>query len=181
MPLKNGLRNYLVLLLATGLVLISMALWLNLKNKENLNKMPELYDPTIQRPEEQNQARMLARVLFSETKDVEDAKNIASVIVNRTKRPERFGATIQDVVYAPKQFSGVYGNEWNKALNQKFTDKEAEIYKQLLQVAYQAVTGKLEDKTGGADHYFNPKIVKPKWSAKMTKTTENKNHSYYKE
>ncbi len=164
------LKGYSVLLSLSVLLVISGAQWQSLSLKEKCNMT-----------EEQNQAEMLARVLFSETKDINDAKNIASVIINRTKRPERFGATIQDVVYAPNQFSGVYSNEWNKALNKKFTEKEAEIYKQLLQVSYQAVTGKLEDTVNGADHYFNPKIVKPKWAAKMTKTTENKNHSYYKE
>jgi spore germination cell wall hydrolase CwlJ-like protein len=123
----------------------------------------------------------LANALFSETKDVEDAKNIANVIVNRTKRPERFGGTIEEVIYQPKQFSGVNTSEWNKAASRKFNEKEAEIYKQMLQVSYLAVTGKLEDKTSGADHYFNPKIVVPKWAEKMKKTTQNKNHSYYKE
>ena len=128
-----------------------------------------------------NQAQIVAMALFSETKDVEDAKKIASVMVNRTKRPERFGATLQDVVYAPKQFSGVYSNEWHKALNNKLNEEEAEIYKQFLQIGYQATKGTLPDEANGADHYFNPKLVKPSWSKKMTKTAETKLHSYYKE
>jgi spore germination cell wall hydrolase CwlJ-like protein len=128
-----------------------------------------------------NEAQVLANTLFSETKDVEDAKNIANVIVNRTKRPERFGSTIQEVVFSPHQFSGVGTDECNKAANQKFNEKEAEIYKQFLQISYQAVKGKLEDTTKGADHYFNPKLAKPSWSKKMTKTAENKYHQYYKE
>jgi hypothetical protein len=168
MLLKKKQRNYLVLLSLSVLASISMALWLSLSQRGNY-KMPVPTHVT------------LANALFSETKDVEDAKNIASVILNRTARPERFGGTIEEVIYQPKQFSGVNSPEWNKAASQKFTEKEAEIYKEMLQVAYQAVTGKLEDKTGGADHYFNPKIVVPKWAAKMKKTTQNKNHSYYKE
>ena len=125
-----------------------------------------------------NETQLLATALFSETKDPEDAKNIANVIINRTKRPERFGATIPDVIYAPYQFSGVGGNEWNKAANQKLNEKEAEVYKQLLQISYQAITGKLEDTTGGADHYFNPKLAKPSWAKKMTKTAENVKRLY---
>ena len=165
---KRKLRNYLVVLSLSVLTVIFMAQWLNLKNKERYNMG-------------MNDAQTLAFALFSETKDIEDAKNIANVIINRTKRPNRFGSTIEEVIYKPHQFSGVGGNEWNKVVNGKLTEKEEEIYKQMIQVAYQAVMGKLEDKTDGADHYFNPKIVKPKWAAKMTKTTENKNHSYYKE
>lgn len=166
--LPKQLKNYLVLLSLIVLIVIFGEQWqkLNLRGKCN---MPIPTHVT------------LANALFSETKDLDDAKNIANVIVNRTKRPERFGGTIEEVIYQPKQFSGVNTPEWNKASSQKFTEKEAEIYKQMLQVAYQAVSGKLEDTTGGADHYFNPKIVVPKWAAKMTKTTSNKNHSYYKE
>lgn len=125
---------------------------------------------------------MLANVLFSETKNIDDAKGIASVIVNRTKRPERFGATIQDVVYAPSQFSGVYTPEWHKALNKKFADKNEEnIYKQMLSVASQAVRGTLEDTTGGADHYANLKLVRPKFSKEYPKTAKIGEHTYFKE
>lgn len=168
MSLKNGLRNCLVLLLLSGLTVTFMGLWQSSKNRGKY-KMG------------MNDAQTLAYVLFSETKDIEDAKNIANVIINRTKRPERFGSTIEEVIYQPKQFSGVGSNEWNKVVNGKLTDKEADIYKQMIQVAYQAVMGKLEDTTDGADHYFNPKIAQPKWAAKMKKTTENKYHTYYKE
>ena len=128
-----------------------------------------------------NEVEILANILFSETKDIEDAKHIANVVLNRTKRPERFGSTIEEVVFAPNQFSGIGGNEWNKAVNKKFTPEEEEIYKQFQQVSYLAVTGKLEDKTEGADHYFNPKLAKPKWAAKMKKTVQTKSHAYYKE
>lgn len=166
--LPKQLKNYLVLLSLSVLLVIYGEQCLNLSLRGNC-EMPIPTHVT------------LANALFSETKDIEDAKNIANVIVNRTKRPERFGETIEEVIYQPQQFSGVNTFEWNKAATQKFTEKEAEIHKQMLQVAYQAVTGKLEDKTGGADHYFNPRIVIPKWAAKMTKTVSNKNHSYYKE
>ncbi len=123
----------------------------------------------------------LANTLFSETKDLDDAKGIANVIVNRTKRPERFGGTIEEVVYAPYQFSGVGSNEWNKAANNKLTEKEATIYKQMLSIAHQAVTGKLEDTTGGADHYANLKISNPKFARVYPKTTQIGQHTYFKE
>lgn len=179
--LKKRLKNCLVLLSLNGLIVIYTVHWQSLSLRGKCN-MANLYDMAVQKTPQENEAVALARMLFSETKDVEDAKNIASVTVNRTKRPERFGYTITDVIYQPNQFSGVYSNEWHKALNQKFaSEKEENTYKEMLQIAYQAVTGKLEDTTGGADHYFNPKIVVPKWAAKMTKTVSNKNHSYYKE
>jgi spore germination cell wall hydrolase CwlJ-like protein len=127
-----------------------------------------------------NEAQAIANALFSETKDVEDAKNIASVIINRTKNPKRWGATPTDVIFQPQQFSGVGGSEWSKAETQNFTEKEANIYKQFLQIGYQVSSGNFETTTE-ANHYFNPKIVKPKWAEKMKKVGENKYHSYYKD
>lgn len=124
---------------------------------------------------------LLATILFAETKDAEDAKNIANVIKNRMARPQRFGATLSDVIYQPSQFSGVGSPEWNKVGSGKMNKDEEKIYKQFLSISHQALTGKLEDKTKGADHYFNPKLANPSWAKKMTKTTETKHHVYYKE
>jgi len=128
-----------------------------------------------------NEVDMVANLLFSETKDSKDAEGIASVIGNRVKRPERFGATIQDVMFAPKQFSGVGGKEWNKAVNKKFTKEDEGIYKDFLRIANQLVTGKLKDTTGGADHYVNLSIAQPKFSKVYSKTGKIGEHTYYSE
>jgi len=128
-----------------------------------------------------NQVQLLANLLFAETKDPEDAQAIANVVLNRLKRPERFGATLEDVIYAPYQFSGVGTNEWNKAVNQKFTDNEAKIYKNFLIIANKALRGQLEDNTNGADHYANLKLSKPAWAKIYPKTTQTKFHTYFKE
>ncbi len=124
---------------------------------------------------------LVAQTLFSETKDLEDAKGIANVIVNRTKRPNRFGATVEDVIMSPKQFSGVGSNEWNKVTSGKLNKEEAELFKQFLSIANSAVKGTLEDNTGGADHYYNPKISKPSWGKVYPQTYINKYHRYLKE
>ena len=125
---------------------------------------------------------LLAATLFSETKDLEDAKGVANVILNRTKRPERFGNNIQEVIYAPYQFSGVGTDEFNKAANLKFKDKNEEnIFKQFLSVSSAALKGQLEDNTDGADHYVNLKLTRPKWSKVYQKATKIKDHTYYRE
>jgi len=72
--------------------------------------MPDGLPPEQILPEE-----LIRLVLFSETKDIDDAIAIANVIVNRVKRGGRFGETLEDVIYAPKQFSGVNSKEWKKA------------------------------------------------------------------
>jgi len=125
---------------------------------------------------------LLAAVLFSETKDIEDAKGIANVILNRTKRPERFGGSLEEVVLAPYQFSGVGTPEFNKAANLQFKSKDEEsIFKKFLSVSSSALRGGLEDNTNGADNYVNLKIAKPKWAKVYPKTAKIKDHTYYKE
>ena len=125
---------------------------------------------------------LLAATLFSETKDLEDAKGIANVIVNRTKRPERFGGSMQEVILSPYQFSGVGTPEFNKATNLQFKGKDEEnIFKQFLSIASSAIRGNLEDNTGGADHYVNLKLARPKWAKVYPKTGKIKDHTYFKE
>jgi hypothetical protein len=45
-----------------------------------------------------NQAQLLATLLFSETKDPEDARGIANVVNHRMARPERFGGSMEEVI-----------------------------------------------------------------------------------
>ena len=137
-------------------------------------------NPTPQKPKLTEQ-QLMARALFSETKDIDDAIAIANVIKNRTLRPERFGKTIEEVIYAPKQFSGVNSPEWKKVEEGKLTPEEQKIYNQFEQTSSYVIANILPDTTGGADHYFNPKIVKPSWSKKMQKTYQTDFHEYYKE
>ena len=125
---------------------------------------------------------LLAATIFSETKNLKDAQGIANVIMNRLKRPERFGNTLPDVIYAPSQFSGVGTNEYKKAINLQFKDKnEEKIFKSILPIASQAIKGTLEDNTNGADHYANLKLAKPKWAKVYPKTAQIDQHTYFKE
>ena len=125
---------------------------------------------------------LLASVIFSETKDLEDAKGVANVIMNRLKRPERFGATLQDVLYAPSQFSGIGTDEFKKAASLQFKDKnEEKIFKSFLPIANQAIKGTLADNVGGADHYVNLKLARPKWAKVYPQTGKIGKHTYFKE
>ncbi len=129
-----------------------------------------------------DEIHLLAATLFSETKDLEDAKGIANVILNRTKRPERFGGSLEEVILAPSQFSGVGSPEFQKAATLKFQNKDEEkIFKQFLSVSSSALRGGLEDNTNGADHYVNLKLARPKWAKVYPKTAKIGSHTYYKE
>ena len=127
-------------------------------------------------------SHLLATTLFSETKNPEDAKGIASVIVTRTSNPRRFGGSLEEVIFAPHQFSGVGTTEWKKAQTLSFKNKNEEnIFKEFLQISKLALSGKLQDPTGGADHYVNLKISKPNWSKVYKRTAQIGEHTYFKE
>jgi hypothetical protein len=129
-----------------------------------------------------NQAQLLATLLFSETKDPEDARGIANVVNHRMARPERFGGSMEEVIFAPSQFSGVNSPEWNKAASLNFKNKKEEsIFKEFLQISNQAVKGQLPDNVNGADHYANLKISNPKFSRVYPKVATQGQHTYFKE
>jgi spore germination cell wall hydrolase CwlJ-like protein len=128
---------------------------------------------------------LLAQLMFSEAlkksgKD-EDAISVGHVVLNRMKRPARFGRSLEEVIYAPNQFSGVNSNEWNKVSSGKLNEEEQEIYKRYLQLASGILRGDIADPTNGADHYYNPKLVNPSWAKDMDKMYSTEGHVYLKE
>lgn len=124
-------------------------------------------------------ANELARILFAETKDLDDARAIASVIRNRVKAG-KFGKGVTGVLHKPYQFSGYKSKEYNKTFDPRnMSEAESRIFNQMLKIANEYET--MPDVTGGATHYFNPKLVKPSWASKMSNTHKTKYHSYYKE
>ena len=125
--------------------------------------------------------QLMARVLFSETKDLDDAIAIANVIKNRLKRSKRFGETLEEVIYAPSQFSGVNSPEWKKVESGKLTPEEQVIYNQMEQVSEGVLINSISDTTGGADHYYNPEIANPSWGKIYPETYKTKYHRYLKE
>jgi spore germination cell wall hydrolase CwlJ-like protein len=128
---------------------------------------------------------LLAQLMFSEAlkksgKD-EDAISVGHVVLNRMKRPARFGRSLEEVIYSPSQFSGVNSNEWNKVSSGKLNEEEQEIYKRYLQLASGILRGDIADPTNGADHYYNPKLVNPSWAKDMDKMSSTEGHVYLKE
>lgn len=128
-----------------------------------------------------NPTELLATTMFSETKDPEDAVAIAHTILNRTKRPNRFGGSLEEVIFAPSQFSGVGSKEWNKVVNRQMNPTEEKIFKDFNRIASMVLSGKSEDPTGGADHYANLEISKPMWAKVYKKTGQFGKHTYFKE
>ena len=132
-----------------------------------------------------DELELLAALIFSEAdkndkKFDTDAAGVAHSVLNRMKEPEKYGSTLDEVIFKPKQYSGVEGKEFKKFFNGGLTAEEEKYVKRAYKVAGGVLRGTISDPTGGANHYFNPKLVKPSWAKKMKKTFTSGSHDYYK-
>lgn len=122
----------------------------------------------------------LAKNIYHEARgeSIEGQKLVAMVTLNRVKA-KRWRDTVCGVVYQKYQF------EWTQLrpymdLSKK---KERQSFFIALKIAQDAINGKIEDESKGADHYFNDKTVKvqPTWPEKMTLVRVEGGHKFYKE
>lgn len=100
---------------------------------------------------------------------VEGMQAVALVTLNRAKQQDK---TVCEVVYQRKQFS--WANT-AKGRNKPITGNINTVYT----VASQAMTGVLDDITGGATHYHTKK-VRPVWRKALDKVGTINNHIFYK-
>lgn len=124
----------------------------------------------------------LASLLFAEAEkgNMDDAYGILNVLQNRTEYPRRYGEGYQGAMYKRKQFSGVGSREWKKALAQRFTPGEKEIFDNYVWLGSILAEKGLPDVTQGATHYYNPALANPKWARGMLRTYKTSGHEYYK-
>ena len=98
---------------------------------------------------------LLTRTMLGEAagEDAYGQAAVGSVIRNRT-RDSRWGGSYENVVLAPKQFSawnsGAGGNDPSK------WDPNSDAYKRTWRIAEGIYDGTIDDKTGGATHYYSP-------------------------
>ena len=100
---------------------------------------------------------------------VEGMQAVALVTMNRARQQDK---TVCEVVYQRKQFS------WTntaKGRNKPVTGNINTAHN----IASQAVSGVLDDITGGATHYHTKK-VKPIWRKSLDKIAIINNHIFYK-
>jgi cell wall hydrolase len=102
---------------------------------------------------------------------------VASVIVNRTKKPGWWGTNLQEVCLKPLQFSCWNHNDPNRDVILKLglSDKVFRTAYAACMVALNGIIlpGKAEsDPTGGATHYHDTSIPKPAAFAGLTRTVQ---------
>lgn len=107
---------------------------------------------------------LLARVLQAEAgnQGVSGKLAVGSVIRNRVQEPG-YGDSVRDVITQPGQFSpvnyytGYAGGEQGVDFEKIRPDEDTYA------VADAILTGRYEDPTGGATHFYNPDISNPDW------------------
>jgi N-acetylmuramoyl-L-alanine amidase len=108
----------------------------------------------------------LARTLWGEARGEPrlGKEAVAAVVLNRVQRgrPERFGATIEEVCRKPQQFSCWNPGDPNRELLER-VDQTDEPFRECIEIAERAVSGALPDPTNGSDHYHRDEVF-PDWS-----------------
>lgn len=96
----------------------------------------------------------VARTLYGEARNqgAEGQQAVANVIMNRLAKKSWYGATPYGVCMKPGQFSCWNPGDPNKPVITHVTADDA-IFAQCLDIAAQAVDGRLPDITDGATHY----------------------------
>jgi spore germination cell wall hydrolase CwlJ-like protein len=123
----------------------------------------------------------LARTIWAEARGEgrEGMEAVASVILNRVKHPKWWGRDIVSVCKKPFQFSCWNANDPNLAKLLSVTEKDA-AFRLALEIARDAMAGKIMDTTGGATSYHTTAIL-PGWAKAMQLSATIGNHMFYTE
>jgi hypothetical protein len=113
---------------------------------------------------------LLARLIWAEARNCGEEERIAVAytVVNRANDGNKSnGETVKGAALKPWQYSCFNKNDVNrnKLMNPEKYDSKS--FYECLDVAGRVLSGEVADPTNGATHYFNPKVVKPKWADKM--------------
>jgi N-acetylmuramoyl-L-alanine amidase len=123
---------------------------------------------------------------------IEGEVAVGCIIRNRVLRPKRFGDTWKKVVHAHDerniyQFSCWWPRDGQKNYDMLMSYCEAALKGerpwpgQQMWVAEGIISGAIEDRIGGADHYFADYIAEPRWWKNVIETCQIGVHRFGKE
>jgi spore germination cell wall hydrolase CwlJ-like protein len=120
----------------------------------------------------------------AQTEGVKGLQAVINVIKNRAVQK---GTDTYGVATEPHQFSAYNSNIYKKYIDaikggKKLSANEQKLWDAVEKMLDLAENGKLEDITGGANHYLNPSILEnlPSWSKKMKNQITIGNHLFGK-
>ena len=117
---------------------------------------------------------ILARTIYGEARGESRSgrEAVAAVIMNRVGKRVQAGyvtvggrklPSVAATCLKPYQFSCWLRNDPNREKIMTVSHTDA-LFRECLEIASQAVNGQLEDKTGGATHYYNPRVCPAVWA-----------------
>lgn len=124
----------------------------------------------------------MARTIYGEARGEgnDGMEAVASVIMNRVDHPGWWGDTIENVCLTPYQFSCWNQGDPNRDIITA-VNMTNPIFTQCMNIAHRAVIGKVDDKTGGANSYYDRRMsVPPKWSNGLEPTASIGHHLFFK-
>jgi len=117
---------------------------------------------------------------------------IASVVLNRVAADSWWGDDVVEVCLWPSQFSAWGDRDPNlkvmleaddtiMRLGHPTLDVSNAAFNECMEIAIQAMDGRLEDNTEGSTHYINPKVLKrrPAWAEGKTPVVVIADHEFY--
>ncbi|MDP3027413.1 MAG: cell wall hydrolase [Nanoarchaeota archaeon] len=127
---------------------------------------------------------LLARMLYGETRNCskEEKIAVAYTVINRANDNKKWnGENVKEVILKPWQYSCFNKNDANYEKLKDPINDDADSFYDCLKVANEVLQGKHSELNKGQTHYFNPKVVKPKWADEMYKIGKIKNskHEFY--
>ncbi|WP_423803797.1 cell wall hydrolase [Paremcibacter congregatus] len=125
---------------------------------------------------------VLARTIWGEARGEgrQGMEAVAAVIMNRFHASAWYSApTVAGVAMKKYQFAAWNQNDpnYNQLIN---VDKTDPAFAQALEIASQAIAGKLSDITGGATHYYADYIAAPNWTEGGEETAQIGRHKFFK-
>lgn len=135
-------------------------------------------------PMDMNDFEALTLTLYGEARGegLTGMAAVASVVMNRVN-DGRYGAGVVGVCTKPWQFSCWNPHDPNlPELDFSALDIKGEpAWRDVKMIARAAMAGDLYDRTHGATHYFNAKLVTPRWAEAMMQTATVGHHQFYRE
>ena len=124
-------------------------------------------------------ADVLAKTLWGEARGegLAGMQAVAAVIVNRVKS-RRYPNTVKGVCLQPWQFSMWNPDDHNGEAAMKMRRGDSTVYDRCLDVAADAIAGRVADPTGGALHYAVTGL-NPYWAKDATVSAQIGRHTFY--
>ena len=124
---------------------------------------------------------ILARTIWGEARNQGRVgmEAVASVIMHRAQNPRWWGSDVVSCCQKPHQFSCWNRGDPNRAKILRATEQDP-AFTTALEVAREALAGRLADRTQGADSYANLGICSPHWAEPSKVTCKIGDHTFFR-